>query len=216
MTDELIIAEAICNVGRHLWERGMVASNEGNISARLADGTILCTPTGVSKGFMTPEGLAKLNMAGDVLNGVAASSEVMMHLEAYRLRADVNAVVHAHPPVATGWGIAGRSLPANILAETATIFKEVPIAPYATPGTAEVAASLRPYLPDHDAILLKNHGALTLADDIDEAYYRMEILENFAKTALVAVQLGGPQEIPTEKVTVLHEIRRRLGLERRG
>lgn len=215
MTDtQRQLREDICEVGRRLWQRQMVASNEGNISARLDDERIICTPTGVSKGFMDPGGLAVLTIGGDVLGDARPSSEVALHLAVYEERPDVRAVVHAHPPTATGFAIAGIAPPANILSETATIFKSVPIAEFAMPGTEEVPEVVRPLLQDADVILLKNHGALTVAPDLFEAYHRMEVLENFTRTALVAHLLGGAQEIPAEALEALHEKRREMGLDR--
>ncbi len=213
MDDESALRELICEIGRRLWQLGMVAANDGNISVRLDDGTILCTSAGISKGFMAPASIAKLSMDGEALGDTEASSEVAMHLEAYRVRADVNAVVHAHPPVATGYATSGRSLPVKILAETVTAFREVPVAEYATPGTQEVVIAVRPHLANHDALLLMNHGALTLGRDLEQAYFRMEILEHFAKTALVVAQLGSAQEIPPEQLEQLYALRRKLGYE---
>ncbi|MFO7947948.1 MAG: class II aldolase/adducin family protein [Armatimonadota bacterium] len=207
------LRQDICEVGWRLWQRGMVASNEGNISARLDEDRIICTPTGVSKGFMDPGEMAVVSMNGEPLSDVQASSEVGLHLAAYDERPDVWAVVHAHPPTATGYAIAGQVPPVNILSETATIFKHVPIAPYATPGTAEVAAAVRPLLAEADVVLMKNHGAVTVAGDLWEAYHRMEVLENFTQTALVAHLLGGAEAIPPDDLETLHEIRRQMGLE---
>ncbi len=214
MTSEQHLREIMCEIGRRLWQLGMVAANEGNISVRLDGETILCTPTGVSKGFMAADEMAKLSLDGEVFSDVKASSEVALHLEAYRSRPDVNAAVHAHPPAATGYGISGRPLPVNILAETATVFREVPVADYGTPGTQEVVVAVRPHLQGHNAILLRNHGALTLGRDLWQAYYYMEMLENFARTALVTVQLGSALEIPPDKLRELYELRRELGYER--
>jgi len=121
--------------------------------------------------------------------------------------------VHAHPPLATGYAISGQPLPVNILAETVTAFREVPVAECATPGTQEVVTAVRPHLAKHDAILLMNHGALTLGADLEQAYFRMEILEHFAKTALAVAQLGSAQEIPPEQLEQLYALRRKLGYE---
>lgn len=207
------LRQQICEVGRRLWDRQMVASNEGNISARLDDQRIICTPTGVSKGFMEPGRLPLMSMDGEVFGDAQPSSEIALHLAVYDERPDVGAVVHAHPPTATGFAISGTAPPANILSETATLFKSVPIAEYATPGTDEVPDAVRPLLDGADVILLKNHGALTVAPDLLEAYHRMEVLENFARTALVAHLLGGAEEIPPDEVEALHQKRREMGLD---
>ncbi len=156
---------------------------------------------------MKPEALSKLSISGDLLSGSAQTSEIGMHLEVYRLRNDINAVVHAHPVAATGWAIGGRELPVNILAEAVAAFGRVPVTAYATPGTARVADVVRPYLDAHDALLLINHGAMTLGADLEQAYHRMEVLEHLAQTALAAMQAAGGaplQEVPVEG---LNEIR---------
>ena len=211
MQDQMAAREAICEIGRRLWQLQMVAANDGNISVRMSDGTVLCTPAGVSKGFMKPEMIARVSADGETLDDATPSSELAMHLEAYRLRREVGAVVHAHPPVATGYAISGLPLPVNLLAETVTAFGQVPVAPYAMPGTHEVVEAVRPLLLDHNAVLLKNHGALTLGGDLFQAYYRMEVLEHFARTALVVAQLGAADEIPSDRLEALHARRRELG-----
>jgi L-fuculose-phosphate aldolase len=213
MSDEVALREAICEVGRRLWQLQMVAANDGNISVRMDQDTVLCTPAGVSKGFMEPDMIARVGVDGKALGDAGASSEVAMHLEAYRLRSDANAVVHAHPAVATGYAVSGLPLPVNLLAEAVTAFGEIPVATYATPGTPEVVEAVRPYLGKHNVLLLKNHGALTLGTDLWQAYYRMEILEHFARTALVAAQLGAADEIPSDRLEQLHALRRSLGYE---
>lgn len=199
MADEQALREEICRFGHRLWLRGMVAANDGNISVRLSDGSVLCTPAGVSKGFMEPADLSKLSAEGELLSGARQTSEIGMHLEVYRLRAEVNAVVHAHPAAATGWVIGGREFPVGILAEAVAAFGHVPVAEYATPGTPRVAEAVRPHLATANAIMLLNHGAMTLGEGLEQAYYRMEVLEHVAQTALAAVQAAGGaplQEVP--------------------
>jgi len=199
MADEQAIREEMCTFGHRLWLRGMVAANDGNISVRLPDGCILCTPAGVSKGYMDPDALSKLSADGELRSGAKQTSEVGMHLEVYRLRPDINAVVHAHPAAATGWAIGGREFPVGILAEAVAAFGHVPVADYATPGTPRVAEVVRPHVCSANAVLLMNHGAMTLGEDLEQAYYRMEVLEHVAQTALAALQAacGAPlQEVP--------------------
>ena len=207
------VAEAICEIGRRLWQLGMVAANEGNISVRVAPERVICTPTGVSKGFMSPDEMAELSVEGKLLNGKPVTSEVALHLEVYRVRPDINAVVHAHPTVATAYAISGQPPPLNTLAETALVFRDLPIAAYGTAGTREIVDTVAPHLPDHNAILMQNHGALTLGEDLMEAYYRMEILEKFCRTALAVAQLGSAEKIPYEKLAELYAVRRELGYE---
>ena len=172
----------IVEVGRRLWERGFVASNDGNISVRLDDSRLITTPKSVSKGFMTPDMMVVTDLDGKRLSGEREpSSELKMHLEVYRNRPDARAVVHAHPPTATGFAVAGIALDRAVLAEVITTLGSIPIAQYATPSTEELPAAVRKYVKAHDGLLLANHGALALAGDVMSAYYRMETIEHFAK-----------------------------------
>ncbi|NPV47968.1 MAG: class II aldolase/adducin family protein [Armatimonadetes bacterium] len=194
---EAALREAICEIGRRLWQMGMAPANAGNISALLNGGRVLCTPTGVSKGSMRPAELVVVDLAGTVLDGGAVSSEIGLHLTCYRQRADVGAVVHVHPPAATGFACSPRPLPVEILTEAVCLLGRVPTVPAATPGTTDVSEALQPYLPQAVAFLLANHGALTLGKDVWEAYFRMEVLEHSAQVALAALQAGGLVPIPT-------------------
>ncbi len=181
----------IVEVGRRLYARGYVASNEGNISIRLDDNEILTTPRSVSKGFMTPDMCVVTDLAGKKIRGARdASSEMLMHLEVYKNRPDVRAVVHAHPPTATGFAVAGIPLDRAVLAEVVTTLGSIPIAEYGTPSTPELPEAVRKYIKAHDGLLLANHGALTIGGDVFAAYYKMETIEHFAKISLVARQLG--------------------------
>ncbi len=206
MADEQTLREEICKFGHRLWLRGMVAANDGNISVRLPDGCVLCTPAGVSKGFMEPEALSRLSVDGELLSGARQTSEVGMHLEVYRRRPDINAVVHAHPAAATGWAIGGREFPVGILAEAVAAFGHVPVAEYATPGTRGVAEVVRPHVGSANAVLLMNHGAMTLGEDLEQAYYRMEVLEHVAQTAIAALQAAGGAPLQEVPETGLKEI----------
>ena len=201
--DEKQARELICEVGRRLWQVGFAPSNAGNMTVRLSDDRLLCTPTLVSKGFMKPEEMVLMNLAGEALGPGRASSEVLMHLEVYRQRPDVGGVVHVHPPVATGFAAAGRGLPDDLLTEVLGTLGTVPLVPLSVPGTAEVPDNLRPFLAGHDAFLLANHGALTVGQDLWEAFYRMEIVEHSAKVALAAEQLGGPCRIPPQRAALM-------------
>jgi L-fuculose-phosphate aldolase len=171
----------IVEVGRRLYARGYTASNDGNISVRLDAGRLLMTPTSVCKGFMTVEMMCITDLDGRKLAGERdPSSEMQMHLEVYRRRPDVQAVVHAHPPIATGFAVAGIPLDRAVLAEVLTTLGSIPIAEYATPSTAELPAAVRKYIRAHDGMLLANHGALTVGGDLFAAYYKMETIEHFA------------------------------------
>lgn len=211
MQSELNLRNYICEIGRRLWIRGYVAANDGNITVRLPEGYLLSTPTGVSKGFMTPDMIIKVDLAGNVICGdLAPSSELLMHLAVYKRRSDVNAVVHAHPPAATGFAVAGRSLCRPVTPEVIVSLGEVPLAPYGTPSTLELAASIVDLLPNHDGMLLQNHGVLTLGADLYSAYFKMETIELAAQVSLNASLLGGAREIEPENVERLVAMRRKM------
>ena len=203
----------IVEVGRRLWERGYVASNDGNISVRLDDQRLITTPKNVSKGFMTPDMMVITDLDGTKLAGERdPSSELKMHLEVYRNRPDARAVVHAHPPTATGFAVAGIPLDRAVLAEVITTLGSIPIAEYATPSTEELPAAVRKYIKAHDGLLLANHGALALAGDVMAAYYRMETIEHFAKISLVARTLGREHLLSRSEVERLQGLRGMYGI----
>src|SRR6188508_1603962 len=203
----------IVEAGRRMYARGYVASNDGNISSRLDDGRLITTPKSVSKGFMTPDMMVVVDYDGRKLAGDRdASSELPMHLEIYRNRPDVNAVVHAHPPTATGFATAGVPLTRAVLAEVVTTLGSIPIAEYGTPSTAELPAAVRKYIKAHDGMLLANHGAVTCGTDVMSAYYKMETIEHFAKISLVARLLGGENLISREEVERLQGLRGMYGI----
>jgi L-fuculose-phosphate aldolase len=204
----------IVEVGRRLYARGYVASNDGNISIRLDDNAILTTPKSVSKGFMTPDMMVVVDVDGKKVRGTRdASSELLMHLEVYKNRPDVRAVVHAHPPIATGFAVAGIPLDRAVLAEVVTTLGSIPIAEYGTPSTPELPAAVRKYIKAHDGLLLANHGALTIGPDVFAAYYKMETIEHFAKISLVARLLGRENLIAREEVERLQELRGTYGIK---
>ena len=196
----------IVEVGRRLYARGYTASNDGNISLRLDAARLLMTPTSVCKGFMSPEMMCITDLDGKKIAGDRnPSSEMQMHLEVYRQRPEVQAVVHAHPPIATGFAVAGIPLDRAVLAEVVTTLGSVPIAEYATPSTKELPEAVRKYVKAHDGMLLANHGALTLGADVFAAYYKMETIEHFAKISLVARMLGGERLLSREEVDASRE-----------
>jgi L-fuculose-phosphate aldolase len=203
----------IVEAGRRLWVRGFVAANDGNITVRLDDQRIISTPKSVSKGFMTPDMMVVTDLSGKKLAGERdASSELKMHLEVYRMRPDARAVVHAHPPTATGFAVAGIPLDRAVLAEVITTLGSIPIAEYATPSTDELPLACRKYLKAHDGLLLANHGALALGGDLWTAYHRMETIEHFATISLVARQLGREHLISREEVQRLQSLRGMYGI----
>lgn len=215
MRSELEIKQEMCEIGRRVYNRGMVAANDGNFSVKLNEDEYLCTPTGVSKGFMTPEYICKVNAKGEVLEaneGFRPSSEVKMHMRVYQERPDVGAVVHAHPMYATTFAIAGIPLMEPIMPEAVIFLGGVPLAKYGTPSTMEIPDAVSEFLQDYDAVLLENHGALTYSDTLMNAYHRMESVEFYARLMYQAKMLGGPQVLSQDRVEELYEIRRNMGL----
>jgi L-fuculose-phosphate aldolase len=204
------LREEIAETGRKLYDLGFVPATDGNISVRLADGSILITASGVSKGKLAPADMARISMDGKFISGRKPSSEYLLHLRVYAKRPDVLAVVHAHPPVATGLASAGIALDKPLTSEIVIGLGKVPLAPYATPGTGEVSDSITGLLENHNAIMLANHGVVTYGSSLEAAFQRMETVEQAAKITLVAEHLGGGKLIPPDKVKKLEEIRKRL------
>ncbi len=211
MVNEFELKQQLCEVGRRIYNRGMVAANDGNISVKVNDNEFLCTPTGVSKGFLTPDMICKVDAEGNTLkaNGkYKPSSEIKMHLRVYKKRPDVTSVCHAHPIYATSYAIAGIELTEKIMPEAVIFLGEVPIAPYGLPSTPEIPDAVEPYLNCYDAVLLENHGALSWGQDIMSAYFKMESLEFYAQLAFNAKMLGGAKELPPAEVRRLYDLRR--------
>lgn len=200
----------IVRVCRLLYERGLIAGPDGNISVRISFEHVLVTPRGFSKASVEEHDLVLVSLDGRRVGGRhEASSEVAMHLAVYRAREDVNAIVHAHPPIATAFAVAGLGLPGNVLPELAVQMGEVPLVPYATPGTDALAEAMAPWVPNHDAFLLANHGATTLGCTLAEAHQRMESLEHSANILLTARLLGRVNALDAGEARALDAIRRR-------
>jgi L-fuculose-phosphate aldolase len=200
----------IVEVCRRLYERGLIAGPDGNVSVRMADGRVLVTPAGLSKVEVRPGNLVEVDLDGKKLRGThRPSSELGMHLRIYRRRPDVRAVVHAHPPAATACAVAGLGVAADVLPELILQLGEVPLVPYATPGTEAVADGLEPFLERHDAFLMANHGATTTGATLRLAHQRMESLEHAARIVLAARVLGRVRTLSAEQVAVLDAARRR-------
>jgi L-fuculose-phosphate aldolase len=215
MVSEFEIKKEICEIGKRIYNKGMVASNDGNISVKIGPNEFLCTPTGVSKGFMTPEFICKVDAEGKVLqaNGnFKPSSEIKMHMRVYKDRPDVNSVVHAHPMYATSFAIAGIPLTQPIMPEAVIALGCVPIAEYGVPSTEEIPDAVAKYVQYYDAVLLANHGALTFSDSLLNAYHKMEAVEFYAQLLFLSKQLGGPKEFTPEQVERLYEVRRQFGM----
>lgn len=205
--------QEICEMGRRIYQRAFVAANDGNISARLSEDRVLCTPTGVSKGFLTEDMLAICDMDGNQVSGpMKISSEIRMHLDAYRQRCDIAAVVHAHPPTATGFAVAGLDLTECVLPEVIVLLGGIPLASYGTPGGPDIFEPMRPLVAKYDAILMANHGAVTLGKSVQDAHFKMETVEHFARIALVSRQLGGTNTLDPTQVQELLDLRSRFGI----
>lgn len=211
MSGEQQLRETIVEAGRRLYAKGYLAGADGNISARLDENRLLVTPSGVCKGFMKPEDLIITDMAGRPLtpNG-APTSELKMHLLIYAQRPEVAAVVHAHPPVATGYSAAGIAPDSPVVAEGILTLGKIALAPYGTPGTAEVTDGMRAHVRESDAILMANHGAVTCGPDVEKALFKMETLEHIAEINLVTEVLGRKSEISRENLQKLLALRASL------
>ena len=218
MYSEYEVKKQICEIGKRIYMNGFVAANDGNITVRIGENEIITTPTGVSKGFMTPDMLLNINLNGEVLKSSGdykPSTEIKMHLRVYRERPDVKSVIHAHPPFGTSFAIVGIPLTKPIMPEAVISLGCVPIAEYGTPSTEELPDAVSKYLQNYDALLLENHGALTYGPDLISAYYKMESLEFYAKLTFISTLLGGPKELSDSQVQKLYEIRRKFGLKGR-
>ena len=193
---------AIIEIGKKLYAKGMVASNDGNISVRVGKDAVWITPTGVSKGELVPDILLKLNLDGKIIEGSSKkSTETAMHLRRYKENGEIRTVVHAHPAFATAFAVAGIPLDTVIYPEAYAVIGKIPIAPYATPGTQEVPDSVAPFARTHNAVLLANHGALTWGKTPKQAWFRMESLENYARITMYSKYfLGQANPIPDAKV----------------
>lgn len=208
---EFELRKNLIKVCRLLYERELIIANAGNISARVGRNRFLTTPSGVCKGWIEPVDLVVVDDEGRKLQGTRPpSSEYDMHRVIYQARPDVGAIVHAHPALATAFTVAGRSLGEPILTEGLLTIGLIATAPYATPGTPDVGASLRDLIRHHDAILLTHHGAVTCAPDLDTAFWYMEIVEHTARTRLAAEALGGARSLPGHEVDRLLSARQRL------
>jgi L-fuculose-phosphate aldolase len=201
--DDGLRAEVV-DVCRRLYERGLIAGADGNVSVRLADGQLLITPSGLSKGALAPADLVVVGPEGQHVSGNhVASSEVRMHVRIYRRRPDVHAIVHAHPPTATAFAVAGEDFMAPVLPELVAQMGGVPLVPYATPGGEPLADQFEPYLPNHDAFLMANHGATTVGPTLTIAHQRMESLEHAARILLAARLLGTVRPLRAADAAVL-------------
>jgi L-fuculose-phosphate aldolase len=207
----------IVDVGKLVFQKGWVAANDGNISVRLDGQRVLCTPTSISKGMMCVDDLIVCDLDGNKVEGQRErTTEIAMHATIYRARPDVRAILHVHPPVATGFAVAGRSLDLALLPEVIISLGCVPLADYGLPGTPALTEGMTPLIPKYDAILMANHGAVTYGDDVYQAFHRMEMVEHFARITLVAELLGGAKALPRVEVRKLFDSRERYGVKSRA
>jgi L-fuculose-phosphate aldolase len=217
MVDEQKVKEHIVEIATRCYDRGLLVAGDGNISVRVGENRLIATPSGVSKGWMKPEMMCVVDLAGNPLEpptGGAAykvSSEWPMHRIIYEQRSDIHAVCHAHPPHATGFSVAGLSLSKAILSEVVLTLGCVPLATYGTPSTRELTDAIEPYLKFHDALLMANHGAVAYAATLEQAFNKLETLEHTCKISFIARTLGNENVIPDRAIPKLFEIRERNG-----
>jgi L-fuculose-phosphate aldolase len=212
--NEWKLKESICEIGRRLYNRGFAAANDGNITVRLNDREILCTPTMVSKGFMKPDDICTVDYEGKQLAGrKRRTSEVLLHLAVYKLRPDVHAVVHCHPPHATAFAVAQEPIPKCILPEVEVFLGEVPMAVYETPGGQKFAETIVPYVKDCNTIILANHGTVSFGPDLEKAYFNTEIIDAYCRILILARQLGRVNYITEQQTRELLELKKKLGYD---
>jgi L-fuculose-phosphate aldolase len=212
--NEYKLKEQICEIGRRVYAKGFAAANDGNISIRLNDREVLCTPTMMSKGFLKPEDLCKVDYEGKQLAGTRKrSSEILLHLSVYKNRPDVQAVVHCHPPHATAFAVAGMPVPNCVLPEVEVFLGEVPTAVYETPGTQKFADTIVPLLKSSNTIILANHGTVTFGPDVEKAYWNSEIIDAYCKILILAKQLGQVNYFTPGQTKELLDLKKRLGYD---
>jgi L-fuculose-phosphate aldolase len=215
MPTEYEMKKQICELGRRMYEKGYVAANDGNISFRLGNGRYLCTPTGVSKGFLTPEMICTVDEEGNQIGGAwPRTSEIKLHLQIFHELPEINAVAHAHPPHATAFAVAGMDVPSCVLPEVEIFIGKVPVARYDTPGSQTFAETILPHLRNKaNTILLANHGAVACDKTLEQAYFHLETLDMYCKILLLSKQVGNVRQLPEEKVRELLEIKQRMGID---
>ena len=202
------VAQAVVRCCRGLWEAGLIAAGDGNVSVRLDAGRVLVTPSGRLKSELEAEDLVVVDLDGRRVDGCRdATTELDLHLRVYRRRSDVGAVVHAHPPTATAFAVAGEGIPEDVLPEITLLLGAVPVVPYATPGTSALGDAVEPFIAGRSAVLLANHGALTWGADLPQARIRMESLEHGARILLAARSLGRVVRLTREQVDALQRLR---------
>jgi L-fuculose-phosphate aldolase len=201
------IRRNILSYGKRVYEMGFVAATDGNISVRTMNNRLMITPSGVALGKMNSEELIYVDFEGRTLQGRRKpSSELPMHIMIYKQRLDVQAIIHTHPPIATAFSVAGKSLSQPVLPEVVLMFGEIPVASYATPSTIESAYAVKNLILDHDIIILDHHGAVSIGSSLEDAFLKLEKLEQTAKTLIAAKQLGEVLPLSTEEINKLVKI----------
>jgi L-fuculose-phosphate aldolase len=213
MNDLNQLRQDICDIGRRLYDRGFVAANDGNISVRLNENEILCTPTLISKGFMLPSDLCTVTVTGEHIGGTRKpSSELLVHLEIYRHRPEVHSVLHCHPPHVNAFAITGEPIPACVMAEVELFLGEVPTVPYALTGTQTLADSIRPFITQANIVVLANHGTVSCGETVEQACWWTEILDAYCRTLILSRNLGPLQQLSNEQVRELLEVKKKWGM----
>ncbi|MCH7988139.1 MAG: class II aldolase/adducin family protein [Planctomycetes bacterium] len=208
------LKEQICEIGRRVYNKGFAAANDGNISIRVGENEVLCSPTMICKGFMTPEDICAVDLDGNQIAGKRKrTSEVLLHLTIMKHRPDVKAVVHCHPPHATAFAVAGEAIPQCVLPEVEVFMGEIPIAPYETPGGQKFADTVIPFLEATNTIILRNHGTVSFGKDLQEAYWKTEILDAYCRILLLAKQVGKIEYFDERETHELLELKQKLGFD---
>jgi L-fuculose-phosphate aldolase len=212
--NEFKLKEQICEIGRRIYAKGFAAANDGNITIRIGENEVLCTPTMVCKGFLKPEDICKVDMNGKQLAGIRKrTSEVLLHLAIFRERPDIKSCVHCHPPYATAFAVAREPIPKCVLPEVEVFLGEVPIADYETPGTQKFAETIVPFVKDCNTIILANHGTITFGTDVEKAYWNSEIIDAYCKILMLAKQLGRVNYFTEQQTSELLALKKRLGYD---
>lgn len=210
------IKKEMCEVGKRIWQKGFCAGNEGNHSVRISEDRVLCTPTGLSKGFLTPDMICTVDMDGkqvDTNNKYKRTSEVLVHLAIYKQRDDIKAVIHSHPPHATTFAIAGIPLPEGIHPEAEVFLGRVPVAPYATPSKQDLPDSITPLIgPQTNSVLMGNHGTVSFSHSLIDTYYKLEIIDAYCRILLLTKQLGHANVLNKDQMHELLEVKKNFGL----
>ncbi len=209
------LKEQICEIGRRVYNKGFAAANDGNISIRVGENEVLCSPTMICKGFMKPEDICAVDLYGNQIAGTRKrTSEVLLHLSIMRARPDVKAVVHCHPPHATAFGVAREPIPQCVLPEVEVFLGEIPFAPYETPGGQQFADTVLPFLkPGTNAMILTNHGTVSFGSNLEEAYWKTEIVDAYCRILILSRQLGGITYLDERKSRELLDLKKRLGFD---